>query len=81
MPTSITVGSDEKMPINDAAAKKHRAVDTAITAAAMPAAMWNTAFTRSPSPAPKFWPAIGDAANASATTGMNDACSTRMPMP
>ena len=47
----------------------------------MPAAAWKDSRTRSPSRAPKFWPATGAVAKAIATVGRNSACITRTPMP
>jgi len=41
----------------------------------------NVARTRSNNPAPTFWPATGDAANAIAIAGRKIACITRLPMP
>ncbi len=81
LPTAMTPGSDEKTPIIAAAAKWQATAKTNMKAAAAPAAVLNVSRTRSECRAPKFWPATGPTANPSATTGMNPACSTRMPMP
>ena len=58
-PNATTAASRLKKRTSAAGARWHSRVNTSITAAAMPAAARNDSRTRSPSRAPKFWPATG----------------------
>ena len=49
--------------------------------ALVPADISNVRSTRALWPAPKFWPAIGAAANDTASIGRNSDCISREPMP
>ena len=80
-PTAMTAGSSEKTRMSAAGTMLQSTAISSIQPAAIRLASLNTALTRSPSRAPTFWPATGATEKPSATTGMNSACTTRMPMP
>src|SRR5690349_4973439 len=80
-PTAITAASFENTRMSAAGKRLHITAISSIQPTAIMLASLNTALTRPPSRAPTFWPATGATEKPSATTGMNNACTTRMPMP
>src|SRR5688572_10653005 len=80
-PTAITAGSFENIPTSEGATTLQTIAQKSIHTPAISAPLRNVAFTRSACRAPKFCPATGATENPSATTGMNPACTMRIPIP